>query len=252
MSVFPSEAQLSSWIGVCPGNRISAGKNRSSAISRGNRWARTTLVECAWAAISKKDCHLKERFRILCKKGRKTRFDCCRALFSSDPAPHPGKRNRLPRGRSTGGRAQEGTSDSSLCAPAGQLGVAVHSVRPESAMPHHSSAGTRTRHVHHAMSTTRNEPNPWPQEYLLTNEPNKSLKTGKSGGEHRVIFGRSEPNIGGIRRCSGQEPDPDATRFWPNEPEKRSLTSLPLPGTITRCSSCWLTFCSSCCPRPMS
>ncbi len=120
MSVFPSEAQLSSWIGVCPGNRISAGKNRSSAISRGNRWARTTLVECAWAAISKKDCHLKERFRILCKKGRKTRFDCCRAFFSSDPAPHPGKRNRLPRGRSTGGRAQEGTSDSSLCAPAGQ------------------------------------------------------------------------------------------------------------------------------------
>ena len=66
MSVFPSEAQISSWIGVCPGNRMSAGKNRSAAISRGNRWARTTLVECAWAAVAKKGCHLQERFRKLC------------------------------------------------------------------------------------------------------------------------------------------------------------------------------------------
>ena len=32
-------------------------------MSTGNRWARTTLVECAWAAAAKKDCHLKERFR---------------------------------------------------------------------------------------------------------------------------------------------------------------------------------------------
>ena len=42
MSVFPSEGQLSSWIGVAPGNRISAGKNKSGATTRGNRWARTT------------------------------------------------------------------------------------------------------------------------------------------------------------------------------------------------------------------
>ena len=71
MSVFPKEGQLSSRIGVCPGNRISAGKNKSSAISRGKRWARTTLVECAWAATAKKDCHLRERFRKLSVKGRK-------------------------------------------------------------------------------------------------------------------------------------------------------------------------------------
>ena len=31
MSVFPTEGNLSSWAGVCPGNRISAGKNRSGA-----------------------------------------------------------------------------------------------------------------------------------------------------------------------------------------------------------------------------
>jgi transposase len=72
MSVFPVASQLSSWIGVCPGNRISAGKNRSTAIPRGNRWARTALVECAWAAAAKKDCYLRERFQRLCaKKGRK-------------------------------------------------------------------------------------------------------------------------------------------------------------------------------------
>ena len=71
MSVFPSAGQLSSWIGVSPGNCISAGKRKRGAISRGNRWARTTLVECAWAASVKKDCHLKERFRRLCVRGRK-------------------------------------------------------------------------------------------------------------------------------------------------------------------------------------
>jgi transposase len=71
MSVFPTAGQLSSWVGVCPGQRISAGKNRSSDRPRGNRWARTTLVECAWAAVAKKDCYLRERFRMLCVKGRK-------------------------------------------------------------------------------------------------------------------------------------------------------------------------------------
>src|SRR5215472_332199 len=71
MTVFPSAAQLSSWIGVAPGNRISAGRNQSGAIARGNRWARTTLVECAWAAAARKDSSLQERFRRLTVKGRK-------------------------------------------------------------------------------------------------------------------------------------------------------------------------------------
>jgi transposase len=150
MSVFPSEAQLSSWLGVSPGNRTSAGKNRSAAISRGNRWARTALVECAWAAVSKKDCHLKERFRKLCVKGRKPALIAVahslaviihRTLHTgipyqepNQPAPDERKRQRLIR---------------HYVRRLGKLGVAVHSLRPQSATHYQSAAGTRTQHVHH-------------------------------------------------------------------------------------------------------
>jgi transposase len=72
MRVFPSEKHLSSWAGVCPGNNRSAGKNKSSDTTGGNRWLRSTLTECAWAASSKKGCFLKEKFwRITTKSGGK-------------------------------------------------------------------------------------------------------------------------------------------------------------------------------------
>ena len=149
MSVFPSEAQLSSWIGVCPGNRMSAGKNKSGAISRGNRWARSALVECAWAAASKKDCHLRERFRKLSVKGRKSALiGVAHALAvilhrtlttgapyqePNQPVPDERKRQRLIR---------------HYVRRLGKLGVAVHSLRPEAATQGKSSAGTRTQHIH--------------------------------------------------------------------------------------------------------
>jgi transposase len=149
MSVFPDEAHLSSWIGVCPGNRISAGKNKSAAIARGNRWARTTLVECAWAAAATKDCHLKERFRRLCVKGRKPALIAVahslavtihRTLATGIPYREPEqpafeerKRQRLIR---------------HYVRRLGRLGIAVQSLRPDSATHYNSSAGTRT-HAHH-------------------------------------------------------------------------------------------------------
>ena len=72
MTQFPSEKHVSSWTGVCPGNNRSAGKNRSSHTTRGNRWLRSTLTECAWAAAAKKDCFLKDKFwRITTKSGGK-------------------------------------------------------------------------------------------------------------------------------------------------------------------------------------
>jgi hypothetical protein len=37
MSRFPSAAHLASWAGVCPGNKRSAGKQRSSASTKGNK-----------------------------------------------------------------------------------------------------------------------------------------------------------------------------------------------------------------------
>src|SRR5262249_15212023 len=72
MRAFPSEKHLSSWAGVCPGNNRSAGKNKSSDTTGGNRWLRSALTECAWAATAKKNCFLKDKFwRIATKSGGK-------------------------------------------------------------------------------------------------------------------------------------------------------------------------------------
>jgi transposase len=71
MAQFPTEAHLSSWAGICPGNNRTGGKAQPAKIPRGNRWLRTTLVECAWAASKKKDCFLKDRFWRLAARGKK-------------------------------------------------------------------------------------------------------------------------------------------------------------------------------------
>jgi|SRR5215469_170300 len=143
MSVFPSEGQLSSWIGVSPGNRISAGRNKSGATTRGNRWARTTLVECAWAAAAQKDSALKERFRRLSIKGRKVALIAVahqlaiilhRTLSSRMPYqeaaevfPDERKRQRLIR---------------HYVRRLGKLGVTVHSLRPDSESHRKTKTGT--------------------------------------------------------------------------------------------------------------
>jgi transposase len=71
MAQFPSESHLSSWAGVCPGNNCTGGKTKPAKIPRGNRWLRSTLVECAWAASKKKDCFLKDRYWRLAARGKK-------------------------------------------------------------------------------------------------------------------------------------------------------------------------------------
>lgn len=54
MSVFPDEAHLSSWAGVCPGNNESAGKKKSSKTQKGNSFLKGALTESAWAASKTK------------------------------------------------------------------------------------------------------------------------------------------------------------------------------------------------------
>ena len=71
MRAFPSDANLSSWAGLCPGNRRSAGKDKGGRTNRGNRWLRGMLTECAWAAAGKKDCYLKGKFWRLAAGGKK-------------------------------------------------------------------------------------------------------------------------------------------------------------------------------------
>jgi transposase len=73
MSQFPTEKNLSSWAGVCPGNNRSAGKDKGSKTNKGNRWLRSALTECAWGASRKNGCFVKPKFwRLATKhKGRR-------------------------------------------------------------------------------------------------------------------------------------------------------------------------------------
>jgi len=63
MNVFPSAADLASWVGVCPGNNESAGKRKSGKTRKGNRWARRALCEAAWVAAKAKNSYLAAQFR---------------------------------------------------------------------------------------------------------------------------------------------------------------------------------------------
>ena len=70
MSRFASAEHLASWAGICPGNNQSAGKRKSGRITRGNRWLKSTLVQCAWSAARKKDSFWMGRYqRISHRRG---------------------------------------------------------------------------------------------------------------------------------------------------------------------------------------
>jgi transposase len=53
-AAFPSETQLASWMGACPGNEESAGVNYSHRCPKGNRQMRRVLNQAAHAAVKAK------------------------------------------------------------------------------------------------------------------------------------------------------------------------------------------------------
>jgi len=70
MSRFPTAGHLLSWAGLCPRNDESAGKRRSTRLRKGAPWLKTVLVQCAWAAIRKKDSYLQALFlRLKSRRG---------------------------------------------------------------------------------------------------------------------------------------------------------------------------------------
>jgi transposase len=72
MAVFPSAGHLASWAGLCSGNHESAGKRQSGRTTKGNRWLREMLVQCAWAASHTKQTYLSAQFwRIAARRGQK-------------------------------------------------------------------------------------------------------------------------------------------------------------------------------------
>lgn len=71
MSVFPSDAHLASWAGMCPGNHESAGKRKSGKTRKGNNTLRSTLIECAKAAGHTKNSYLSSQYhRIAARRGK--------------------------------------------------------------------------------------------------------------------------------------------------------------------------------------
>ncbi len=68
---FPTAKQLSSRAGLCPGNKKSAGKDFRGHTTRGNRWLRSTLTECAWAVSRSKQSPLREKFWRWAAAGKK-------------------------------------------------------------------------------------------------------------------------------------------------------------------------------------
>jgi transposase len=72
MDQFPTAGHLSSWVGLCPGNRESAGKRKSGRTTKGNQWLRATLVQVAWAASHSKGPYLAAQYRRLAgRRGKK-------------------------------------------------------------------------------------------------------------------------------------------------------------------------------------
>jgi transposase len=72
MTVFQSVSHLASWAGVCPGNNESAGKRRSSRITRGNLYLKSALIEAANAAARAKGTYLRDKFyRLKARRGYK-------------------------------------------------------------------------------------------------------------------------------------------------------------------------------------
>jgi transposase len=64
-STFPSAAELTSWVGTCPGKDESAEENHSSRSAKGNKYLRRVLNQSAHAAVKKNGSHFQAVFRRL-------------------------------------------------------------------------------------------------------------------------------------------------------------------------------------------
>jgi transposase len=86
MSVFPTAKHLCSWAGLVPQNDQSAGKKKTTRISRAGVNIKPLLVQCSRAAIlSKKHPEIKERYTTLKKRRghKKAIIAICRMLLTS-------------------------------------------------------------------------------------------------------------------------------------------------------------------------
>jgi transposase len=65
LASFPSAAHLASWVGLCPGSHMSAGKRRNGKPTKGNSYLRSVLVQVAWVLTRMSDNYLSAQFHHL-------------------------------------------------------------------------------------------------------------------------------------------------------------------------------------------
>jgi hypothetical protein len=86
MSVFPTAKHLCSWAGLVPQNNESAGKKKSTRISRAGAYIKPLLVQCALAVCnSDKHPEIKSRYLALKKRRghKKAIIAICRMLLTA-------------------------------------------------------------------------------------------------------------------------------------------------------------------------
>jgi transposase len=83
LKAFVTSAALTGWAGLRPRNDESAKKIKSNKITKGNKYLRRILVQCAWAASRHKNCWLKTKYEQLCvrKSTRKALIAISRKLL---------------------------------------------------------------------------------------------------------------------------------------------------------------------------
>ena len=85
MSQFGSSARLSGWAGLRPRNDESAGKYKSTAITKGDKHLKAMLVQCAWGAVRAKNSRFAAVFSRLSsrKSTKKAIIAVARKLLST-------------------------------------------------------------------------------------------------------------------------------------------------------------------------
>jgi len=70
MSRFPTAAHLCSWAGVSPGNNESAKKRKSGKTTKGNKYLKSTLIQCAQSAAKNKNSFFYAQYqRLVVRRG---------------------------------------------------------------------------------------------------------------------------------------------------------------------------------------
>ena len=73
MNRFPDAGHAASWAGLVPGRNESAGRNRNSRTTGGNKYLKSALVQAAHAAGRSKDNYLSAQYRRLASRRGKQR-----------------------------------------------------------------------------------------------------------------------------------------------------------------------------------